>query len=76
MVGPKVMLKVEGGMTDDGIKVQTLRVAGNGMTLTASGTASAGPPEAAAANFIKDLKARWQLEVTDVAVLSSDVAGI
>ncbi len=75
MVGPKVMLKVEGGMTDDGIKVQTLRVAGNGMTLTASGTASRGPPEAAAANFIKDLKARWQLEVTDVAVLSSDVAG-
>jgi len=34
--------EVEGGMTDDGIKVQTLRVAGNGMTLTASGTASRG----------------------------------
>ena len=75
MAGPKVMLKVEGGMTDDGIKVQTLRVAGNGMTLTASGTASRQPPEAAAGDFIKDLKARWQLEVADAAVLSSDVAG-
>src|SRR5882757_1512 len=75
MVGPKVALKVEGGMTDDGIKVQSLRVAGNGMTLTASGTATRAPPEAAAANFIKDLKARWQLEVSDAAVLSSEVAG-
>src|SRR6202023_1882382 len=75
MLGPKVTLKVEGGMTDDGIKVQTLRVAGNGMTLTASGTASRQPPEAAAGNFIKDLKARWQLEVADAGVLSRDVAG-
>ncbi|MEA3108020.1 MAG: translocation and assembly module TamB, partial [Gammaproteobacteria bacterium] len=75
MVGPKVVLKVEGGMTDDGIKVQSLQVAGNGMTLTASGTASRAPPEAAAANFIKDLKARWQLEVSNLAMLSSDVAG-
>jgi translocation and assembly module TamB len=75
MVGPKVTLKVEGGMTDDNINVQTLRVAGNGMTLTASGTASRTPPEAAAGNFIKDLKARWQLEVSDAVVLSSDLAG-
>lgn len=75
MVGPKVALKVEGGLTDDGIKLQSLRVAGNGMTLTASGTASRAPPDAAAANFIKDLKTRWQLEVSNVAVLSSDVAG-
>src|SRR5260221_7912759 len=74
-VGPKVTLKIEGGMTDDGIKVQTLRVAGNGMTLTAGGTASRQPSEAAAGDFIKDLKARWQLEVADAAVLSSDVAG-
>ena len=56
-------------MTDDAIKVQTLRVAGNGMTLTASGTASRPPPRCAA-DFIKDLKARWQLEVADAAVLS------
>jgi translocation and assembly module TamB len=73
MAGPKVTLKVEGGLTDDAIRVQTLRVAGNGMTLTASGTAARTPPEAA--NSIKDLKTRWQLEVADVAVLSSDVAG-
>jgi translocation and assembly module TamB len=73
MVGPKVMLKIEGGLTDEAITVQTLRVAGNGMALTASGTASRAPP--AAADFIKDLKARWQLEVADAAVLSSDVAG-
>jgi translocation and assembly module TamB len=75
MAGPKVMLKIEGGLTDDAITVQTLRVAGNGMTLTASGSASRAPPEAAAADFIKDLKARWQLEIADAAVLSSDVAG-
>ncbi len=75
MVGPKVMLKLEGGLTDDAIKVQSLRVAGNGMTLTASGTASRSPPAAAAADFIKELKVRWQLEVADAAALSSDVAG-
>ena len=75
MVGPKLILKVEGGLTDDAIKVQSLRVAGNGMTLTAGGTASRPPPTAGAADFIKELKVRWQLEVADAAVLSSDVAG-
>jgi translocation and assembly module TamB len=75
IVGPKVMLKVEGGITDDAIKVSSLRVAGNGMTLTASGTASRAPPTVAADDFIKDLKVRWQLEVANAAVLSSDIAG-
>jgi translocation and assembly module TamB len=74
MAGPKVMLKVDGGLTAASIKVQSLRAVANGMTLAASGSASRGPPEAAA-DFIKDLKARWQLEVSNAAVLSSDVAG-
>jgi translocation and assembly module TamB len=75
MAGPKMVLKVDGGISDAAVTLQSLRVTGNGMTLEASGSAVRSPPAEAAAHFIRSLKARWQLQIADVAVLSKDVAG-
>lgn len=84
ILGPRVALNLSGSLSDAGITLQKLRLAGNSLTLAASGSAARAPPSAAGgkpdprgpvAAFIKDLQARWQLDVADLSVLSSDVAG-
>jgi translocation and assembly module TamB len=80
---PRVALQLSGSLSDELIKLQNLRVSGKTVTLAASGSATRGGPlgsgKSAAGGsggaFIKDLQARWQLEISDLAVLSSDVAG-
>ncbi|MDP8985506.1 MAG: translocation/assembly module TamB domain-containing protein [Pseudomonadota bacterium] len=81
-LGPRVAVQLSGNLTDDAVKLHDLRVTANGMTLTASGGATRNPPstgsqpEAAdAAPFIKELQARWQIEVSNLAALSRDLAG-
>jgi translocation and assembly module TamB len=83
ILGPRVALNLSGSLSDTGVKLQKLRVAGNSLTLAASGSAARTAPVASgkpdprgpAAAFLKDLQARWQLDVSDLSVLSSDVAG-
>ncbi|MDP9014242.1 MAG: translocation/assembly module TamB domain-containing protein [Pseudomonadota bacterium] len=82
-LGPHVALQLSGNLSDELAKLHTLRIAANGMTLTASGSAtrnvpSAGkqkPQAADADSFIRDLQARWQIEVSNLAALSSDLTG-
>jgi translocation and assembly module TamB len=88
-LGPRVSLQLSGSLSDEIIKLQNLRVSGKAVTLAASGSAARGTPsgsgksgapgagaaESAGSAFVKDLQARWQLEISDLAVLSSDVAG-
>jgi len=68
-LGPRVALQLSGSLSDESITLQNLRVSGNAMSLAASGSATRGAP------FIKDLQTRWQLEISDLAALSSDLAG-
>ncbi|MDB6083713.1 MAG: hypothetical protein JWN43_1594, partial [Gammaproteobacteria bacterium] len=84
VLGPRVALNLAGTLTEGAIKLQNLRVAGNAVTLAASGSAARSAPAAtggkpdprgAMAAFIKDLQARWQIDITDLSTLSSDLAG-
>ena len=77
-VGPRVAVQLAGSLSDTGIIIDNLRIAGRASTLAASGSAertAAGKPTPTQGNFIKSLKARWQLDVADLATLSSDVSG-
>jgi translocation and assembly module TamB len=81
LLGPQVKLELQGSLTDDELTLQSMRLAGNTVSLTLRGSATrAGSSIAAsatvsAAPFIKELQARWQLEVADLSRLSSDAAG-
>jgi translocation and assembly module TamB len=73
-VGQHPTLKLAGSLSDDGIKLPTLRLAADSLTVTASGTAT----RVAAPNFldsIKDMQARWQVDVGNLALISPDIAG-
>jgi translocation and assembly module TamB len=73
-VGPHPTVKLEGSFSEDGIKLPTLRVSADALTATASGSAT----RVAAANFldsIKDLQAKWQVDVGNLGLISPEVAG-
>jgi translocation and assembly module TamB len=84
-LGPRVALQLSASLSDEMIKLQNLRVSGKAVTLAASGSATRGAPSVSGKSsagaggsggaFVKDLQARWQLEISDLAVLSSDLAG-
>jgi translocation and assembly module TamB len=83
MVGPSVAVQLTGSLSDAVLKIDNVRIAGHALTLAASGSARRATPAPSgtkpdsrgAAAFIKDLQARWQLDVSDLAALSSDLAG-
>jgi translocation and assembly module TamB len=82
-LGPRATLALEGDLAQHDLTIKSLRLVGTAVTLTVSGSArrteTSADPTAASATvagpLIKDLQARWQLEVADLARLSSDVAG-
>jgi translocation and assembly module TamB len=82
-VGSRVGIDLQGSQNDKTLSVENLRVASRGMTLVASGRAARAAPSlggkrdvrSAADRYIKDVDARWQLDVSDLTVLSSDIAG-
>ena len=69
ILGSRLALKGAGTFTDGVIKLQNMRLTTNSLTLTANGSMVRSARAAA------DLQARWQLEMPDLAVLSSDLAG-
>ncbi len=74
LAGPRANLKVSGSVSDGVIRIQNLRLVGGAASVTASGTAvrdTAGD----SVMSIKDLQARWQLDVADLSRFSSDLAG-
>lgn len=73
-VGQHPTVKLEGSLSDEGIKLTSLRVAADALTATASGSAT----RVVATNFldsIKDLQAKWQMDVGNLALISPDIAG-
>jgi translocation and assembly module TamB len=82
-VGPRVGIDLQGSLDDKTLSVADLRVAARGMTAVASGRAARAAPRldgkpdvrSAADRYIKDVDARWQLDVGDLAAFSSDIAG-
>ena len=74
LAGPRANLKVSGSVSDGAIRIQNLRLVGGAASLTASGTAVRDTAGGSLAS-IKDLQARWQLEVADLARFSSNLAG-
>ncbi len=74
-IGPRATLQVAGTLSDKNVKIDRLKLTGRGVMLTADGGAARTLPHDAAAEFIRDLEARWQIDISDLAVLSGDVAG-
>ena len=75
MLGPALSLQVSGSSSADALTVDSARLAGRTLLLTASGSGRRVPGAAAGAAMFKDLQARWQLDLPDLAALSKDVAG-
>ena len=80
-VGPRVTLQLSGNLSSGNLKLENLRLVSRAATMSASGNATRvaaaqGEKTAPAGTaFIKDLQARWQLDVSDLTAVSSDVAG-
>lgn len=80
--GPRVAMRLNGSLSDRELKIDSLKVAGRGVTFAANGSAArmtstgttAAKPGAGPA-FIRDLQARWQLDVADLSMFSAAVAG-
>ena len=80
IAGPRVALQLSASLGDDSVRIQSARLAGHAATLIASGSAARIAPSGRRGNssvgsFIKDVQARWQLEIPDLTELSSDAAG-
>ncbi|MDP9064674.1 MAG: translocation/assembly module TamB domain-containing protein, partial [Pseudomonadota bacterium] len=74
LLGANTAIQMAATVTGSAFKVQSLRMASNGITLDASGSAVRGTA-GAKDSFIKNLQTRWQLAVADVSVFAKGVAG-
>jgi translocation and assembly module TamB len=74
-VGPRLRLQLSGSLSNDAITLQSLHMDGRAMTLAASGRAVRTDGTSSAAGFVKTLQSRWQLDISDLGALSSDLAG-
>ena len=73
-LGKHPTFKLAGSLSDDGIKLPSLTLSADALTVTASGTAT----RVSAANFfdsLKDMQARWQVRVENLGLISPDLAG-
>ena len=82
MLGNRVALKLSGSLSDEAIAVERMQLAGRAWALSASGSAARPPPgagsaqpHAAALDYVKELKARWDLRVSDLGIVSSAFGG-
>lgn len=80
IVGNRAALKVSGSMSDRSFSLERAQLDGRALTLSASASAarpSAGgePVQGGLESYIKDVKARWALEVSDLGVASAELGG-
>ncbi len=73
VVGPRVGLRLAGSLSASQLNVDNLRIAGRTLVLAAAGKADR--PPSSHGGFIENLQAHWQFDASDLAALSSDVAG-
>lgn len=74
LLGPRANLKLSGSYSGSAVKIQDLRLVGNAAVFNANGMATLDRSRPAGLP-IKDLQARWQLQVADLSRFSGDVAG-
>ena len=82
LLGPRVGVLLSADLTPETLKIDTLRISGRALTLAASGSARRTNVASAVrrdanplARFVKDLQARWKLDLADLRGLSGDLAG-
>jgi len=84
VAGPVVTLKLKGSLSAAMLELDSLRLAGRALTVTASGSVERaapatdpGHPDARGflERFAKRLQVRWQLDAADLAELAGDLAG-
>jgi translocation and assembly module TamB len=82
MSGNHLTLKLGGALSDDAFSIERLQLAGRAWALSASASATrpgapadSSPARAGLDNYIKDLKARWDLRVSDLGIVASELAG-
>jgi translocation and assembly module TamB len=74
VLGNRLGLQLSGSLSDAAINVARLQLTGRSLTASMTGSATR-PPPAAAGGFIKDLQARWELKVSDLGIIASELAG-
>lgn len=78
VLGNRTVLQLSGTMTSEAVSLQRLWLTGRGASLTGSGTASLASAHArttAGASTLQDLALRWQLNLTDLSMLSANLGG-
>ena len=75
VVEPRLALQLSADLTADSVNLKSARIAGRTATLTASGSAVRATEPRDAAAFLKSIQARWQLDLSNLAAVSSDIAG-
>ena len=74
VLGNRVALQLSGSLSDAAINVTRLQLTGRSLTASMTGSATRPPPAAPGA-FIKDLQARWELKISDLGIIASELAG-
>ena len=79
--GPRLTAQLSATLSAATLKIDSLRAGARALTLTASGSAERATPAPPAdargflQRFARQVQANWQLDATDLAALSPDVAG-
>jgi translocation and assembly module TamB len=76
VVGNRVVLKASGALSDDAFAVERMQLAGRAWTVSASASAArVGPDAGANTEPIKEIKARWDLKISDLGIVAPEFAG-
>jgi translocation and assembly module TamB len=82
VLGNRLVLKLSGSLSDETVSVERMQLAGRAWTLSASGSALRPPPgpssaqlHVAAEDYIKELRAKWDLNISNLGTVSSAFAG-
>ena len=74
ILGNRVAMQLSGSLSDAAINVEHLQLSGRSLTASMTGRATR-PSPAASDTFIKDLQARWQLKISDLGIIASELGG-
>jgi len=83
-LGDRLVLQVSAAVSADTINVERMRLTGRAVTFALSGSAnrrdgavpaSSAAPGGSIADYIDTLQARWNLEIADLGLLSSELSG-
>lgn len=74
LLGSRTRLRLEASITSTTADIEHLSLAGNAVSVSATGTAQRSPP-GAATGALRALRARWRISLPDLARISPSTAG-